>query len=107
EIEFEIIKTYPAKPKNKDGSIRWYLYRWDDGKDGYRFLARCKKDNKLYLVQKYKLVKLFQKPDTIYEDWYEVENERIADKINRELTGPEMERTQKPAFSRKYKGELE
>ena len=38
--EFEIIKKYEAKPKNPDGSIRSFLYRWDDGKDGYRKLVR-------------------------------------------------------------------
>lgn len=106
EQEIEVIKEYPAKPKNKDGSIRWYLYRWDDGKDGYRFLARSRKTNQLYLVQKYMLVKLLNTPNTIFEDWYEVESERQADKWNRELTGPELERKYKANFKRKYIGKL-
>ena len=26
----ELIKKYDPKPKNDDGSIKWFLYRWDD-----------------------------------------------------------------------------
>ena len=36
----EIIKEYDPQPNNKDGSIRWFLYRWDDGKKGVRRLVR-------------------------------------------------------------------
>ena len=25
----DCIKEYDPRPKNKDGSIRWFLYRWD------------------------------------------------------------------------------
>lgn len=39
---FEVVREYDPQPKNKDGSVRWFLYRWDDGKNGVRRLARCK-----------------------------------------------------------------
>ena len=55
-IEFLIkpllpIKEYDPMPKNPDGSIRWFLYRWDDGKNRDRHLARCRECGSLYLVQ--------------------------------------------------------
>ena len=53
--EFELIKKYEPKPKNPDGSIRSFLYRWDDGKDGYRKLVKCKSCGTHFLVQCYKL----------------------------------------------------
>jgi len=30
--------------------------------------------------------------DKIFEDWYSVENEMCADRLNRQYTGPELER---------------
>ena len=91
--EYEIIKKYESKPKNPDGSIMWFLYRWDDGKDGYRKLVRCKNCGAHFLVQCYKLNKFSKQPDKFYEDWYPVENEICADRLNREYTGSELERT--------------
>ena len=44
-------------PKNPDGSIRCFLYRWDDGKNGTRHLARCRECGSLYLVQAYHIHK--------------------------------------------------
>ena len=90
--EFELIKKYDPKPKNPDGSIRWFLYRWDDGKDGYRKLVRCKNCGAYFLVQCYKLNKFSESSDKIYEDWYSVENEMCADRLNSQYTGPELER---------------
>lgn len=89
--DFEEIKKYEPKPKNRDGSIRWFLYRWDDGKDGYRKLVRCKNCGAYFLVQCYNLNMFSENPDIIYEDWYPVVSEKEADRINREYTGPDLE----------------
>ena len=35
-----IVKEYDPQPKNKDGTIRWFLCRWDDGKKGVRRLVK-------------------------------------------------------------------
>ena len=92
------VKTYDPRPRNKDGSIRWYLYRWDDGKDGSRRLMRCLRCGRLYLVQAYRLHRFSAYGDTVFEDWYAVESERQADHWNRTYTGPELERRFKPAL---------
>ena len=57
KIGCELVKKYDPKPKNADGSIKWFLYRWDDGKNGYRKLVRCKECGSFYLIQCYKLNK--------------------------------------------------
>ena len=88
---FEIIKKYDPKPQNPDGSISWYLYRWDDGKDGYRKLVRCKSCGAYFLVQCYRLNKFTGKSSEIYEDWYKVKNEMQADSMNRQYTGLQLE----------------
>lgn len=48
---FEVVKEYDPQPKNKDGSVRWFLYRWDDGKNGVRRLARCKHCGSFFLFR--------------------------------------------------------
>ena len=88
--KYEIIKKYDPKPKNPDGSIRWFLYRWDDGKDGYRKLVRCKNCNSLFLVQCYELNK-FSNDNQMHEDWYVVKSESEADALNRKHTGIQLE----------------
>ena len=93
---FELIKKYEPKRKNPDGSISWFLYRWDDGKDGYRRLVRCKSCGVYFLVQCYKLNKFSENPDKLYEDWYMVESEAAADRLNKRYTGCELERRFKP-----------
>lgn len=55
--KIESIKEYDPQPKNKDGSIRWLLYRWNDGKKGVRRLVRCRQCGSLYLVQAYHMNK--------------------------------------------------
>ena len=95
---FDVIKEYDPKPKNPDGSTRFYLYRWDDGKDGYRLLVRCKECGKFFLVQRYKLSKFTENPDMIYEDWYDVVSENEADRLNRSLTGPQLEKERTPVL---------
>ena len=68
------------------------MYRWDDGKDGYRKLVRCKNCGAYFIIQCYKLNKFSESSDKIYEDWYSVENEMCADRLNSQYTGPELER---------------
>ena len=94
--DFQLIKKYEPKPKNPDGSIYSFLYRWDDGKDGYRKLVKCKNCGTYFLVQCYTLNKFADNSDKIYEDWYLVENEQEADYINRTYTGIELEHRMEP-----------
>ena len=74
----KVIKQYDPQPKNKSGSVRWYLYRWDDGKNGYRKLVRCNQCGTLYLVQAYQLHTFSEQRDKWFEDWYLVDNEKKA-----------------------------
>ena len=94
----EIIKEYDPKPRNADGSIRWFLYRWDDGKKGVRRLARCRKCGAYFLIQAYQLHKFSRYKDIKYEDWYPIENEREADKVNMAYTGLQWELIQRPVL---------
>ena len=94
----EIIKEYDPMPKNPDGSIRWFLYRWDDGKNGIRRLVRCCECGAFYLVQAYHLHKFSKQKDTLFEDFYSVKDERQADYLNRTYTGIQLEHTLKPTF---------
>lgn len=91
EDNIQIIKGYDPQPKNKDGTIRWFLYRWDDGKKGVRKLIRCQECGSLYLVQEYNLHKFSQYKDVLFVDWYSVESERQADHWNRIYTGMQLE----------------
>lgn len=99
--DYELVKQYDPKPKNPDGSVRWFLYRWDDGKDGYRTLVKCKCCGAYFLVQSYKLRKFTDNHGEVYEDWYAVESEAAADSLNRRYTGSELERKYKPVYSGK------
>lgn len=92
---FEEIKRYAPKPKNPDGSIRWFLFRWDDGKDGYRKLVKCKNCGAYFLVQCFKLNKFADSSGEMHEEWYAVDNEHHADRLNREYTGVELEKAVK------------
>lgn len=99
ELEnIEVIKEYDPQPKNKDGSVRWYLFRWDDGKDGNRKLIKCRKCGTLYLVQSYHLHKFSEQKEFHFEDWYIVKSEQHADFLNRTYTGIELEHTLKSVF---------
>lgn len=94
----EVIKEYDPQPKNKDGSIRWFLYRWDDGKQGVRRLVKCKNCGASYLVQTYHLHKFSPYKDISYEDWYFIESEKEADISNRDYTGVQWELTHTPVI---------
>ncbi len=48
------------------------------------------------MVQCYKLNKFSENCNKLYEDWYAVENEISADKLNQKYTGCELERMFKP-----------
>ena len=90
-------------PKNQDGSIRWFLFRWDDGKDGVRRLVRCRTCGALYLVQAYHLHKFSPLREIQFEDYYSVKDEREADYINRTYTGIQLEHRMKPEFQLQQK----
>lgn len=92
------IKEYDPQPKNKDGSIRWFLYRWDDGKNGIRRLARCCQCGSLYLVQAYHLHKFSDQKDILFQDYYAVRDMRQADYLNRTYTGLQLENMMTPTF---------
>lgn len=91
EFSFEIIKEYDPAPKNSDGSIKWFLYRWDDGKNGCRKLVKCRECGSFYLVQCYCLNKFSSNADVQYEDWYAVDSEAHADRLNKNYTGVQLE----------------
>lgn len=92
------IKEYDPMPKNPDGSIKWFLFRWDDGKKGVRRLVRCRICDTLYLVQAYRLHKFSEQKNTLFEDYYSVKDERHADYLNRTYTGIQLEHTLIPDF---------
>ena len=94
----EDVKKYDPKPKNSDGSIKWFLYRWDDGKNGYRKLVRCRECGRFFLVQCYKLNKFSDNADVLYEDWYAVDDEAQADLLNRKYTGIQLEHKMKEVY---------
>lgn len=97
----ETLKKYDPQPKNKSGSVRWYLYRWDDGKRGYRKLVRCGQCGALYLVQAYQLHLFSGQSDTWFEDWYRVASAKQADDWNRSYTGLQLEHQKTAAFHRR------
>lgn len=94
----ELVKRYDPKPKNRSGSIKWFLYRWDDGKNGYRKLIRCRECGNMYLVQCYKLNKFSDNADIRYEDWYAVNSEAHADRLNNTYTGVQLEHEMKEVY---------
>ncbi len=91
------LKRYDPQPKNPDGSIRWFLFRWDDGKSGYRTLDRCDVCGSLYLTQHYRLNKFSSQSQVWYEDRYAVHSEAQADSLDRGYTGPQLEKKLTPA----------
>ena len=97
---FDVIKEYDPMPKNQDGSIRWFLFCWDDGKNGVRKLVRCRGCGALYLLQAYHLNKFSAHRETLFEDYYPVQDEAEADFLNASYTGIELEHRRKPTFKR-------
>lgn len=96
--QMEIVKEYDPQPKNKDGSIRWFLYRWDDGKNGVRRLVQCRQCGSLYLLQEYHLHKFSNQKDTLFREYYAVKDMRQADYLNRTYTGLQLENRITPVF---------
>ena len=95
----ETIKEYDPQPRNKDGSVRWFLYRWDDGKNGVRRLVQCRQCGSLYLAQAYHLNKFSKRKDTLFEDYYAVNDGYHADYLNRTCTGLQLEKKMPSTFS--------
>ena len=102
EENIHIIKEYDPQPKNKNGAIRWYLYRWDDGKNGVRRLVQCRECGNLYMVQEYHLHKFSQYKDVLFSDWYKVESEQQADYWNRIYTGVQLENEKIAVWKSQY-----
>lgn len=95
---YTVIKEYDPQPKNEDGSTRWFLYRWDDGKSGVRRLIKCKKCGCFFLIQDYHLHKFSKNANVQYEDWYPIEGEIEADYANTKYTGLQWELRHKPCI---------
>lgn len=98
--ELQIIKEYDPMPKNSNGSIKFFLYRWDDGKSGKRSLVKCSVCGSFYLVQSYRLNKFLNQNDTLFEDYYFVNDEKSADFLNRNYTGCQLEKKLIPSFKK-------
>ena len=94
----KVLKEYDPQPRNQDSGIRWFLYRWDDGKIGVRRLIRCELCGRCYLVQAYRLNKFSARKDCLFEDWYEVNSPQQADFLNRTRTGIQLEYERTPVF---------
>lgn len=95
---FILLKEYDPQPKNADGSIRRFLYRWDDGKNGVRRLVQCKHCGSYFLIQAYHLHKFSKYANVLYEDWYSIGSVEEADRANESYTGLQWELKHKPAF---------
>ena len=85
-----VIRQYNPRPKNQDGSVRWFLYRWDDGKSGMR--KQSVPGSGLSGEQ------VSISAAVWFEDWYPVKSETEADQINRIFTGPQWELRRKPVL---------
>ena len=93
----KLVQEYDPQPTNKDGSIRWFLYRWDDGKSGVRRLMHCSQCGSYHLVQAYHLNRFSEQNDILFEDWYAVSGPQQAGHLNRIYTGIQLEHHLKPA----------
>lgn len=88
-MDFITIKEYGDCVKNPDGSIKHWLYVWDDG---HRSLFQCKKCGAYFIYQS---SEYHASEDSYYSDWYQVEDEQKAFMINDALDGDQLEREYK------------
>ena len=95
---YNVVKEYDPQPKNKDGSIRWFLYRWDDGKNGVRRLVQCKHCGGCFFIQAYHLHKFSQYANVQFEEWYPIKSEIEADHANAAYTGLQWELEHRPVI---------
>jgi hypothetical protein len=77
----EKVKNYGDAYLNRDGSVRHYLFTWDDGG---RMLQRCTKCGALFLVQ---FSEYHGPEDCYYSDWFQVDDEATAELINATWNG--------------------
>lgn len=80
-MDFNTIKDFCGVFKNSDGSVKHWLFVWDDGE---RALWQCKKCGAYFIHQ---CSEYHGAEDSYYSDWYQVENETKAIMINEELNG--------------------
>jgi hypothetical protein len=80
-MSMERIKEYGKVYLNADGSIRHWLYTWDNG---WRVLQRCQECGALFLVQFSEFHDYVQghDNDSYYTDWFQVDDESSAELIN-------------------------
>lgn len=81
-MEYEVIHDYG------DHAYGHYLYAWDEGK---RLLGKCKKCGGYILIQKSEFHS-FMGDDSYYTDYFPVDSEQEADKLNKKYDGYELEK---------------
>lgn len=64
---------------NADGTVRHWLFTWDDGR---RTLQRCTRCGALFLVQHSEFHSSGEDDDDYYTDWFQVDDEAAAELIN-------------------------
>lgn len=80
-----IVKRYGDTAYNPDGTVKHYLYTWDEGK---RWLIQCPACKAYFLVQS---SEFHGGDDSYYCDWFQVEDESKAEFLNSELDGFKIE----------------
>ena len=83
-MNYEIIKDYGDFAPN--GNL---LHIWDDGK---RMLARCRTCDAYILIQKSELHSFTDDDDSYYTDFFPVQDEEEAERLNELYSGFEIER---------------
>jgi hypothetical protein len=87
-IKMKIVEEYGDAYHNPDGSVKHYLYTWDDG---HRYLQQCRSCGAYFLVQVSEFHSFSGPDDSDYIDWYQVEDEGKAELLNRNLNGWQLE----------------
>ena len=88
-LDFEIVKDYGNHAYGHP------LHTWDDGK---RMLARCKTCGGYILIQESEFHSFTDGDDSYYTDYFPVDNEEEAEKLNEMYNGFEIEK----AFPERY-----
>jgi len=89
-MQFEVVEDYGFAFYNPDGSVKHYLYTWDDG---HRELLRCKRCGALFLRQSSEYHDMSGGDDCYYTDYYPVSNHEEALAYNEKYNGFTLERS--------------
>ena len=84
-MEMEFVFFYGAAYYNPKGRLEHYLHTWDEGA---RSLVKCKKCGAFFLVQD---SEYHGREDSYYTDWYQVEGEKEAERLNAMFDGYALE----------------